>query len=78
MRMEQEEKEVEAARQKQEFELARKKTDQLDTSSQLKRKRTSVGTTSLNKKRVTDENDTEPGELDVYDTEICTGCKMRS
>ena len=28
MRMEQEEKEVEAARQKQEFELARKKTDQ--------------------------------------------------
>ena len=44
--------------------------DQLDTRSQLQRKRASAGTTSLSKKRVADENDTEPGESDVDDTEM--------
>ena len=61
-------KKAEAARQKQE--VARKKMDQLDTRPRLKHKRTSVGTTSLTKKRVTDENDTEPGESDVDDVDM--------
>ena len=61
-------KKAEASRQKQE--LARKKTDQLDTRSRLQHKRASAGTTSLSKKRAADENDTEPGESDVDDTEM--------
>ena len=61
-------KKAEASRQKQE--LARKKMDQLDTRSRLQRKRASAGPTSLNKKRVADENDTEPGESDVEETEM--------
>ena len=59
---------MEAARQKEE--MARKKRGAPSTRLRLQRKRTSTGTTSLNKKQVIVEGDLEPEESDVDDTEM--------
>ena len=50
--------------------MARKKRDAPSTRLRLQRKRTSMGTTNLNKKQVIVEGDLEPEESYVDDTEM--------